>query len=715
MPFSITPRPCFLFRAAVAALASLGTFPVVTPLVGQATNPSRVEDEQPLQLSEFLVTDQRVSGYAGSQAMGVTRTGTPLFDTPQTVNVITKDLYEDLQAFETQDAIRYITNIQPRVNTASAWRIRGFFIAQNFKNGFAAGTSLRGDSANIEQIEVIKGPSAVVLGQVDPGGSVNKITKKPLFDTTLHQATFTAGSYDYYRGALDLGGPVGASKKFGYRLNLAYVEDGHFQEHTGPGGKDLEFKKRLIAPSFGWKVNENTHVFVDIELAKEKNYNPIFTIGVPRGTGAYPGIDFRISPRLNLNHNWSYRNGEFWEIQATSIHKFAENWMFRQTGGMSRIKRDDIDVVNIGRRLNIREGDDDFDLEYQADLLGRFKTGPLNHRFLVGFTIGDREEFSALRRRNIAGIDPNNPNYNTQPPATASVPFLSSVKSDRSRWSVLGQDQVAFWDEKIKLLFGFRYEHLEASSRNFGILQQNTDDGVIAPRFGALYQPNRQLSFFGVYSGSERPQRATRPDGSLITDPIEGNMVEFGIKASLLGDRLSLQTSYFDIRRENLANGFTRPDGTETIEPSGLETAKGVELEVAGYLSENWQVLFSAGTIDTADHSVFLNFPGSRMGGTMDWTARLWTSYKVKDGSFRGLDFGAGLIHNEGMYGEDASYITDSANMFEVRLAYSWKFLKAAVNVENVLNEEWWADAPAQNLTLPGTPRRARLTLTYTF
>lgn len=238
---------------------------------------------------------------------------------------------------------------------------------------------------------------------------------------------------------------------------------------------------------------------------------------------------------------------------------------------------------------------------------------------------------------------------------------------------------------------------------------------MVAPRLGALFQPNRQLSFFGVYSGSERPQRAARPDGTLITDPIEGNMVEVGVKASLLNGRLSLQTSYFDIRRENLANGFTLPDGTETIEPSGLETAKGFEVEIAGYLTDNWQVLFSGGSIDTADHSTFLNYPGSKMGGTMDWTARLWTTYKFGAGAFRGFEMVGGWIHNDGVYGEDASYVTTSADLFELRLAYAWKRVKAAVNVENVFDEEWWADAPAQNLTLPGTPRRARLTLSYSF
>jgi iron complex outermembrane receptor protein len=702
-----------LLRRLTALSGALLAAPLLVSQVLPPQNDESEEDE-PISLSAFEVKSTTESGYMASSATGATRTGTPLFDTPQTINVITKDLYNDLQAFETQDAIRYLTNIQPRVNTQSAWRIRGFFVAQNFKNGFVTDTSSRGDSANIEQIEVIKGPSAVVLGQVDPGGSVNQITKKPLFDAKVGEAMFTVGSYDYYRTAIDLGTPLGDSGKFAFRVNAAYVDDGHFQDHPGPGGEDLQFRKRFVAPSFGWKVSDNTLVYVELELSKEKNYNPIFTVGVPQSTGPYPDIKFLISPKLSPNHNWSYRNTDYWSLQASASHKFSNNWIFRQMVGLSQVKSDNFDAVNIGRRLNARLGDN-FDLEYQGDLLGQIETGALKHKFLLGVTYADGEGFGSLRRRNIPGIDPYDPDYRTSPPDVSTIPYSNSIKSQRTRWSVLGQDQIDLMDEKLKILLGFRYEKLEASSKNFGVPQEETSDGVTAPRGGIVYQPNRNFSFFGVYSGSQRPQRVTRPDGSLITDAIEGNMVEVGVKSRLLNGRLSVQASYFDIVRKNVANGFTLPDGTETIEPSGEETATGIELEVAGNLMDNWQLLFSVGTIDTADGSTFLNYPGSKMGGTMDYTVRVWSVYDVVSGPLNGLEIGAGWVHNDGIYGEDATYITAPADIVEFRLGYKWKRVKVAVNVENVFNEEWWVDAPAPNLTLPGTPRRARMTMTYTW
>ena len=155
------------------------------------------------------------------------------FDTPQTINVITKDFTD--AGVETQDAVRYLANIRAGEHA----RVADPRLFQNrISEWLQDANDATGDAANIERVEVIKGTNAVVLGQVDPSGSVNRVTKQPLFDRTLHKAYLTAGSYDYYRGHLDLGGPMGRSGRFGYRLNVSYTSDGHFQEHDGPGGKD---------------------------------------------------------------------------------------------------------------------------------------------------------------------------------------------------------------------------------------------------------------------------------------------------------------------------------------------------------------------------------------------------------------------------------------------------------------------------------------------
>ncbi|MEN9632770.1 MAG: hypothetical protein RL077_1174 [Verrucomicrobiota bacterium] len=697
-------------RFVVSPFSILSSLLLAGAVFAQSAPPpaGATREEELIRLSVFTVSTEKQSGYLGSYATGATRTGTSIFDTPQSINVITKDLYEDLQAFETQDAVRYLANVQPRVNTR-AWRIRGYFVAQNFKNGFKIANDTTGDAANIERVEVIKGTNAVVLGQVDPSGSVNRVTKQPLFGSTLHKTNITAGSYDYYRGHLDLGGPMGSSGRLGYRLNVSYTSDGHFQEHDGPGGKDLKFEKLIVAPSFGWKIDEATDVFLNIEYGKERAYRPIFTV---IEVDAQKNPVFVISPKRSPNHNWSFGHIESVNLQAYVIRRFGRDWTFRQMFNVTDARANLLFTTNIGRQLTARPRDHNNDWVLEGDLVGVLPLGVLKNQFLLGYNYGRDDNYSLVRRRNIPGIDYKNPNYNTVAPDLATIPILSSVDTDKKNGSVFAQDQVSFLDDKAKLLLGFRYERLEAGSTNRGIRQTGTKDGVFAPRVGVLYQPSRRLSFFGLYSSSEAPQRVTRPNGTVIDDPIQGDTVEVGVKSYLLDGRVGVTFSWFQIERTNITNGVTI-NGVDTIEPSGLEEAKGFELELAGHLTDQWQLVFNGATSRTADHSSFLVHPGSPLGGATDLKLALWNIYHFGRAEHRGWEVGGGWIFQSKMHGEDATYTLPASHIFEARMGYAWKRAKVALNVENVFDSRWFVDAPADKLTLPGTPRRARVTLSY--
>lgn len=691
------PRPR-LPRAVLACVA----------LAGSAFSQTAPSKDEVVQLSVFNVNTERQPGYLGSYATGATRTGTSIIDTPQTINVITKELYEDLQAFDTQDAIRYLANAQPRVNTR-AWRIRGYFVAQNFKNGFKIGNDAAGDAANIERVEVIKGSNAVVLGQVDPGGSVNRITKLPLFDRPLRKAYVTVGSYDYYRGHLDLGGPLGDGRRLGYRLNISYVGDGHFQDHDGPGGKDMNFEKFMVAPTFGWRVDADTDVIVNLEYIKERSYRPIFTVFE---LDAKKNPIFVISPKRSPNHNWSYGHIAAANVQAYVIRRLGRDWTLRQMVNASEARSNLLFTTNIGRQLSARPRDHSTDWVVEGDLVGKMNLGPLRNQVLVGYNFGRDDSYSLLRRRNIPGIDYKNPNYNTAAPDLLTIPIQSSVDAQKRNWSLFAQDQLSLPGDTTKVLAGFRYEKLDATSWNRGVQQASTSDGVFAPRVGLMYQPSRRLSLYALYSSSEAPQRVTRPDGGVIDDPIRGDTREIGVKGYALDGRVGVTFSWFSIERKNMANGTTI-NGVDTIVASGLETARGFELEAAGFLQDRWQLVFNGSTARTADYSRFLANPGSPMGGATDLKLALWSTYRFAARETGGWEVGGGWIHQSKMHGEDATYVLPSSHVFEARVAYGGRHWKVALNCENVFDARWFVDAPADKLALPGTPRRARLTLSH--
>jgi iron complex outermembrane receptor protein len=366
-------------------------------------------------------------------------------------------------------------------------------------------------------------------------------------------------------------------------------------------------------------------------------------------------------------------------------------------------------TTNIGRQLTARPRDHSNDWVLEGDLVGNVPLGTLKNQVLIGYNHGRDDNYSLLRRRNIPGIDYKNPNYNTAAPDLGTIPIQSSVDSERKNTSFFAQDQLSLPGDQVKVLAGFRYEKLHAWSANRGVAQPATRDGVFAPRAGLLYQPSRRLSFYGVFSSSEAPQRVTRPDGSVIDDPIEGDTREIGLKTYLFDGRVGLTFSWFNIERKNIANGATI-NGVDTILASGLEEARGFELEAAGFLSAGWQVVFNGSTARTSDHSTFLANPGSDMGGATDLKLALWSTYRLSPNEARGWEIGGGWIFQSKMHGEDALYVLPASHVFEARLAYAWKRCKVALNVENVFDERWFIDAPTDRLALPGTPRRARMT-----
>lgn len=660
-----------------------------------------------VKLDPFTVTSQEEHGYMSANAAGATRTQTPIFDTPQTINVMTSRFMEDIQAFTPQDAVRYLGNIQPRVNTQGGWRIRGNFVAQAFLNGFPTTTDLVGDSANIERVEIIKGSDAVALGQVDPDGSVNRVTKPPLYDKSLHRVDLTLGSFQFKRSAIDFGGPLGTSGRFGYRLNASYTGGGVFQHHDGPGGEDIYNETILIAPTFGWKINDTTTAHVDVQWDKERDYQPIFTV---IGTDPNGNAIFIIPPERSPNYNGSYTHPEALNLQAYVVKQFGPNWTYRQAFAASDFRRRAMFSVNIGARLNWRR-DHNSDWEVEGDLVGAFKLANVQNHFLFGYNFQSTDGYALLKRKNLKAINYLNPDYTAGYPSPDSLPVQSSVDSTSTDLSMFAEDQAAFFNDHVKVIGGFRFERLIAGSFNKGLEQPGTSDNVVAPRVGVAYQPTRNFSLYGLYSSGQRPQRATRPDGSVIADPIEGDTYEVGVKSILLNGRADMTFSYYNVVRKNLVNGVTI-NGVDTIEPSGEQKAKGFEFAASGSLNDDWDFVFNVATADTSDNSSFLNHPGSALGGATDLKVALWTTYRLTRFA-PGWEIGGGWIYQSKMHGEDAEYTLPASNVFEARLAYARPRWKLALNVQNLTNERWFTDAPSFKLALPGAPRTVRVTYTY--
>ncbi len=213
---------------------------------------------------ELLVTGDR---YAPSDASTATRTNTRILDVPQSIQVIPKPVLEEQATVRVDDALRNASGVVGVVepfSSGAVLTIRGF-PTDNFNNGPILRDGFRvydnlglQETTNLERIEILKGPSSVLYGQNDPGGIINLVTKRPLYEP-FHEFQFQAGSFGLLRPSVDLSAPVTQDGRVRYRLNASY----HFED----GFRDFETdtSRFFVAPVVSWDISDRTQISFEME------------------------------------------------------------------------------------------------------------------------------------------------------------------------------------------------------------------------------------------------------------------------------------------------------------------------------------------------------------------------------------------------------------------------------------------------------------------
>jgi iron complex outermembrane receptor protein len=228
-----------------------------------AVNEQPVESVEGEEKIEIVVTGEREEGYRVPQATTGTRTDTPIRDIPQSIQVIPRQVLEDQKVTRLTDAIRNVSGVVEGVGFAGSidnFNIRGFEFSSVLRDGFREpGDALR-ELANIEQIEVLKGPASVLYGNAEPGGIINLVTKRPL-STPYYSADFSIGSFNYYRPSIDISGSLNPDKTLLYRLNTAYTNSGSFRDFVNS-------ERFFFGPVFELKLGEQTNLLFNVSYLR---------------------------------------------------------------------------------------------------------------------------------------------------------------------------------------------------------------------------------------------------------------------------------------------------------------------------------------------------------------------------------------------------------------------------------------------------------------
>ncbi|SFH23538.1 TonB-dependent receptor [Pedobacter insulae] len=626
---------------------------------------------------------------------------------------------------------------------ASFYAMRGFRTEAAFVDGVPSQTNGEIEPANIERVELIKGPSGTLFGGavVSFGGLINIVTKKPI-DTLGGEVNFTTGSYGLNRLSADVYGPVNDDKKLLFRLNTAYQNQGSFQ--------DAGFKRSIfVAPTIEYRASERLNISLTASFYSLEGTSPstIFLNRVRPYIATNPSeLNFNWkrsytsndlvmkNPTVNMKGQITYKLSDSWTSQTIYSANNRRSEGFYLYSFIRGAATDEMLERNISLQNSVNTATD-----FQQNFIGDFKVLGLRNRMVVGLdylnqTINN-DNSPYIVFDNVSGRNPADPNYvkisrtavESKLAASAAAPTKNGTKSNI--YSAYASNVLNFTDRLMGML-SLRVDRFQ----NRGTLNQASNSIVanskymqtaISPKFGLVYQilPDR-ISIFGNYmNGFSNLQPVTQPAGSNVSGtlkPQHANQYEGGIKTDLFEGKLSFTASYYDISVSNM----TRPEevnvgGTNYVVTvqNGTQQSKGIEFEVIANPVSGLNVIAGYSYNDSKLTKSTAALEGRRPASAGPATLiNSWISYTIPTGSLQGLGLGTGVNyigkHMTGNSAVTGVFTLPSYTLITTTLFYDRPKYRIGLKVDNLRDERYFT---GQGTLTAQPPRTVAAGLTFKF
>jgi iron complex outermembrane recepter protein len=728
------------------------------------------------QLQTVEVTGRASKKYNSDYSFSATKTAALVKEIPQSIGTVTKELIADRQAFQLADAVKIIPGVIPN-SFYNQYAIRG--VSQNEEGQIINGMRTRQFyflqplTTNIERVEVIKGPASATFASVDPGGSVNLVTKKPLA-VDRKEIMLSAGSFSTIRGTLDFTGPLNKEKTLLYRLNGAYQEARSYRDL-------VRNNALLLSPSFSYIPNNKTAVNVEMIVS---NMNGNLDRGQPI-FGAVAGITNLNSTPISLNlgaGNDFFKSKEL--VLTTSLsHKFSKSISFNASY-MKQTWQEDlqehrttnafaVDTTNTpvtslaGMQFVQRKQNWNID---NANAYFNFEltTGKVKHQLLVGYDLHSWEKLEGsgqnaargfllnngtvassfvranaanyqlinvggriLPRPNVNYFDLNNPQYTVRNINDYVMNSRTAVPSALTTTNAIYIQEQLRW-KKFILLLSLRQDWFKDITNHETPTELSFTNSKVLPRIGLTYAITKNINVYGTYLEGFQPQSNTvtlMPNtGSFFQTsksaaqfkPLISDLKELGVKATVWKGKLNVNAAVYEINQKNLLLNANVPAFPDSLTTRGAERSTGFEIDAIGYLMPNWQINASYSYINAViveDNDPTLK--GARKQNAPYNSANLWTRYNFANGSkLKDIGIGVGLQHSGNRVPWFSRAFTIPAyTLMDMALYYNPTntAMQLALNVNNVFNKTYWIGAQNYLRLFPGAPRNVTLTATYRF
>jgi iron complex outermembrane recepter protein len=711
-----------------------------------ATIPTPAGIESLTQLRTITITAARNQEltYDSAPSVSSVKIDEPTLVVPVASTSLPQQFLKDHKAVRLEDVVEFVSGTEtvPDGESSSGFEIRGFPTYQYYLDGVRVSPDLHHDGfrdfANVDRIDILKGPASLLYGRTEPGGLINIVTKKPL-EHPLVSLEQQVGSFDHERTQLDAGGPLSPGGTLLYRFNAAWENSGSF--------RDIANNRRVfVAPVVTWKASETTDVTTYLEYlnSHDPSDSGLPLVGdhvppVPLSRSYDEGGEIHTTDlRVGMEAEHDFGGG--WIAQA---HLDAR-WLHAPQAPQIALAADGIvpvqchiEVCPVDRQLVAIPTARGYTYYASADATHDFSFWHMTHSVLANvefFQTGADSEWDSVSAFELTD-DLFHPRTIPLPLGLLDHPDQTTQRSTGERWSsVYLQDQVQF-GERFYFLVGLRYDGASAhngqsvytvteGTRPFASNSANVN--ALKQREGFVWRARPWLSLYAKYAENfgATPGLYVGADGTnaLFLPQQSAQEWETGLKVSLAQDRVAATLAFFNLTKTNIASTLLEP----ALDPNGLlfltGTARnrGLELDLHGEVLPGLEVLASYAYIDsrisnedtgsTGGGGELIGTTGNRLFGVPRNGGSVWAAYRFS-GPLRGLKAGAGGIARGAREGDNANdYALPGFMKWNAFASYSWYMeglqVSAQLNVDNLFNRSYVESLSGTRTVMPGYPRR---------
>ena len=690
-----------LFASKGAFVRFLATSAMALPAITPA--PAAAADGEPE--GSIIVTGVRENEGYVAQESGAAKIAIPLKDLPQSVAVVPSEVLRDQRALSLQDALKNVPGVSFSHGDGQRDQvtIRGFTaIADQYVDGFRDDGLYFRDLSNVERVEVVKGPAAVLYGRGSSGGLINRVTKKPNVDVLA--GTLTYGSRDTARGEIDLG-RFDPTSGVGFRLTGALEDSDSF--------RDQQFVKRVaLAPSLLLGEGKDTTILIQADYLKDRR---LTDFGIPAINGKVVDVPRSTYYGAANARDTDVSRSEVLSQTVTLAHRFSDAVSFRNGFRHYRYTLDrhntNTTAVNAAAgTVTLSHGGilrDEDGWSNQSELTHKFELGGTKHTMLYGVEIARQVKDADTIASRIVAVTPIlAPVLPTLSNANFTALSAKSVSTFDTR-GLYAQDFVEL-GAGFKALVGVRYDWFRQKSdliipARAQPLQRT--DKKWSPRAGLVFQPDDIQSYYASWSTSFQPSAETFALAANNTDiaPEKTTNKEIGAKYTLLDSRLNIQVSAFILRRTGIKG--SDPANPQVVVPIGTQRTRGIEVSGALDLPSGFRAIVGYAYLDAqvtdSANPLFVD-----KGATLTPKNAANTFITKSFGEKFGIGAGANYVGNRWA---DPANTTVLEHYFTAD-AMAWTQVGPArlqINVYNLFDKNYIVSGHGTSplLNLPGAPR----------